>query len=251
MEPGVDEFLVGRGDRRLLPRWLHPVCWSLCARWWDAHRAPAAGFDLPQLVEATLGRHGVAPGQRLLDLGCGSGVVAVPLVAAGYRVVGVDYARGMLVRAATNAARAEAHGLRLVRLDFEAGLPLRGGTFDAALALAALHCAADPVRVLREIGRIVRPRGLLVLLLVGTRPGVHGRRTPAGRLFQLLRALPGWRRRVRVLPRSRLGVLLHAGGFEPVEDLAIATHLLLVARRGTDPAPPPGPLATPRPLPVR
>src|SRR5207302_4423791 len=54
---------------------------------------------LPQRGEAPLVHAAVAPGADILDLGCGTGRIAGPLVALGHRVVGVDTSEGMLERA--------------------------------------------------------------------------------------------------------------------------------------------------------
>jgi SAM-dependent methyltransferase len=109
------------------------------------------------------------PGDRLIDVGCGTGRHAVPLAAWGLRVTGVDLSPHMLDRA---RARADAAG---VRLDLHAAdardLPDLG-PFDAAICLCegAFCLVADGVEplthdraVLSAIHRVLRPGGRLVL----------------------------------------------------------------------------------------
>jgi SAM-dependent methyltransferase len=229
------EVVVGRGRRILLPRRFQPLYWSVCARWWDAYRDSAEGRDLPWLILGALARYGLDPGHRVLDVGCGTGTMAVALTDAGYSVVGVDYARGMVERARAKSIAKGSGGPGFARLDFEAGLPFRSGAFDGALCIAALHCTAAPVRLLGEIARTLRPPGLLVLMMVGTQAGSYRRRTLLGQLFRTLRTLPGWRRRVQVRARPEVGALLEEGGFDLIEDWPVSSHLMLVARRRSPP----------------
>lgn len=102
-------------------------------------------------------------GGDLLDVPCGFGRHAIPLAAAGYRVVGVDRSQVLL-----DEARARAGGERwpkLVRADYRE-LPFPEASFDAAVNLfSSLGYLGDEedTRVLAEIGRVLRPGGRLVI----------------------------------------------------------------------------------------
>ncbi len=110
----------------------------------------------PILCEAA----GVGPGQRLLDVACGTGIVArtaADLVAPEGKVVGLDLNEAMLIVA------------RRVRPDIEyhqggaAALPFPAGSFDTALCQLALMFFPDRLTALREMGRVIRPGGTVAI----------------------------------------------------------------------------------------
>jgi arsenite methyltransferase len=105
------------------------------------------------------------PGQRILDLGCGSGIFSrmlAPLVAPGGQVVGLDSAPEAVELAARLSGAAGP-----AWLTFEQGdghqLRFETVTFDGALCIAVLMYCQDPGRVLRELRRVLRPGGRLVV----------------------------------------------------------------------------------------
>jgi SAM-dependent methyltransferase len=103
----------------------------------------------------------VASGERVLDVGCGTGNASLAAARRGAIVTGVDPAP-RLVEVATRRAADE--GLRAT---FSSGnatdLPFETGSFDAALSVFALIFADDAERASGEIARVVRPGGRIVL----------------------------------------------------------------------------------------
>src|SRR3954452_83119 len=106
---------------------------------------------------------GCPEGGDLLDVPCGFGRHSVPLARAGYHVVGVDRSRALI-----EEARRRGGGERwpkLVHADYRE-LPLPDESFDAALNLfSSLGYNGDEedTRALREIRRVLRPEGRLVI----------------------------------------------------------------------------------------
>ena len=102
----------------------------------------------------------LCPAGRVLDVGCGTGVLAGRLAARGYDVVGVDPSEGML-----EVMRACHAGVQAVQASGEA-LPFERDAFDLVLTVAALHHVAEPDAVRRTLGemtRVCRPFGRILV----------------------------------------------------------------------------------------
>jgi demethylmenaquinone methyltransferase/2-methoxy-6-polyprenyl-1,4-benzoquinol methylase len=104
----------------------------------------------------------VGPGTRALDVATGTGDLAIELAARGGDVVGSDFSEGMLAR-----ARTKAPGLTWEQADAMA-LPYPDGTFDAATVGFGARNFGDLSRGLREMARVVRPGGRVVILEITT-----------------------------------------------------------------------------------
>jgi SAM-dependent methyltransferase len=104
----------------------------------------------------------VAPGQSVLDVACGTGIVArtaLGRAGAGGRVAGVDLNRAMLTVAGRVCPGVELHEADVVALPFE------DATFDAVLCQMALMFFPDRLAAVREMARVVRPAGTVVLMV--------------------------------------------------------------------------------------
>jgi SAM-dependent methyltransferase len=128
----------------------------------DVHAASGAYnalYDRP----AVLGLVGEVDGLDVLDAGCGPGFYAEELVARGARVTALDASPRMV-----ELARARARGAVEMRTaDLEQPLPWLGdASFDVVLLALVLHHVQDRVGMLRELRRVLRPTGRLVLSTV-------------------------------------------------------------------------------------
>ncbi len=116
-----------------------------------------------QSGEAVVKSLGITPPLRVLDLGCGDGTTAVPLARLGADVVGIDIATNLV--AAGNKRAAEAG---LTRLTFQEGdaCDLQGvgdHSFDLTLSVFGAMFAPKPFDVAREMVRVTRPGGRIVM----------------------------------------------------------------------------------------
>jgi arsenite methyltransferase len=127
---------------------------------------------------------GAGPGALVVDVACGPGASALQAAEqAGCRVVGIDLSPANLERAATAAAAAGlAYRARFVVGDAEA-LPLEDASVDGVLCECALCTFPDKRAAVREIARVLRPRGALAVADMTAEPD---------RLPSELRSLDAW-----------------------------------------------------------
>jgi demethylmenaquinone methyltransferase/2-methoxy-6-polyprenyl-1,4-benzoquinol methylase len=116
----------------------------------------------------------LGPGASVLDVCCGTGDFALELskrVAPGGHVVGCDFSEPMLDQAREKASARAAAGIRFEWADALA-LPYDAGRFDAVTVGFGVRNFADRERGLREMTRVLRPGGRLVILEITqpTRP---------------------------------------------------------------------------------
>lgn len=116
---------------------------------------------------------------RVLDAGCGDGVLTCAMASRGARAIGIDPDPAMLNAARARAERAGANA------DFMDGrierLPFADASFDVVVAVTVLCFVSDASAALREMARVLRPGGRLVL-------GELGRWS----LWAAIRRLRGW-----------------------------------------------------------
>jgi ubiquinone/menaquinone biosynthesis C-methylase UbiE/predicted transcriptional regulator len=124
---------------------------------WDTLKQDIFGdFDLNARIIEKVDNCGVA-----VDLGCGTGELLIVLAAKSDRVIGVDSSPNMLEQARLKAATIkERVDLRLGEMEH---LPIRDGEADMAVASMVLHHLVMPAAGIREIHRILKPGGRLLI----------------------------------------------------------------------------------------
>jgi SAM-dependent methyltransferase len=137
-----------------------------------AFDAQAAAFERAKVVRdaASLARllafAALPPGARVLDAGCGPGLVAEAFLEAGCEVLGVDLSAEMVRRAGERCAR---FGPR-ARFEQRSLLAVDGGAFDASLSRNVLHHLDDPRAFVARQAALVRPGGAVLALDLSTDP---------------------------------------------------------------------------------
>jgi SAM-dependent methyltransferase len=133
---------------------------DLQQRLWDSDPGGWALFAEPHtqpLFEALLEVTSAAAGTRLLDVGCGSGLMLALASRRGAAVTGVDVAPGLLT-----VARGRLPDAELWLADMEQ-LPFPGESFDVIVGVNSFQFAGDPRRALREAARVCRPGGAVAV----------------------------------------------------------------------------------------
>jgi SAM-dependent methyltransferase len=119
--------------------------------------APTATFTTP--VAAHLVRFAdIQPGERVLDVATGTGVVAITAALAGARVDGLDLTPALLEHARENARIADMHGIVWTEGDAES-LPYPDATFDVVTSQFGHMFAPRPEVAVAEMRRVLKPGG--------------------------------------------------------------------------------------------
>ncbi len=153
-------------DARLQRR-IQRYGWDLAAaayeRAWQAQLASAHA--------ALFASAAPAPGESLLDVACGTGLVSFPAARAvgeRGRVLGVDLSALMVAQAQRLAEVRRFTNIAFARMDAE-NLALPDASFDLALCALGLMFMPDPERAVREMTRVVRPDGRVAIVVWGER----------------------------------------------------------------------------------
>ncbi len=152
-----------RADLNKDPEEIASMFDSLASRYDVMDALMTGGLDR---VWMTALRKAVAPhpGERILDLAAGTGTSSAALAKGGAEVVACDLSEGMIEVGRERHPEIEfVHG-NAMDLDFE------DGSFDAVTISWGLRNIPDPQLALREMARVVRPRGRLVVLEFSTPP---------------------------------------------------------------------------------
>jgi 2-polyprenyl-6-hydroxyphenyl methylase/3-demethylubiquinone-9 3-methyltransferase len=146
----------------------------IATEWWDTKGkfAPLHRFNpvrLSFIRKHALARFGGDPqalrpfeGLRLLDIGCGGGLLCEPMQRLGFRVTGVD-------ASARNIGVASAHAAEQgLEIDYRCGtaealLAQGEAPFDVVLNMEVVEHTADPAAFLRDTSRLLAPGGLMVV----------------------------------------------------------------------------------------
>ena len=145
---------------------------AMAAEWWDPegkfkplHMMDPVRLDyITRQVAAEFGRDLKAPrpfeGLRLLDIGCGGGLLSEPMARLGAEVVGADAAERNIPVARVHA---EAQGLPIDYRHTTAEALVAGGeSFDVVLAMEIVEHVADPAAFVATCHALMRPGGLMI-----------------------------------------------------------------------------------------
>jgi len=129
-------------------------------RWSRRYESDRVSRRLAERQREVLTTLALAPGDAMLDVGCGTGAAVRAAAALADRAVGVDLSAGMIARGRELAAATP--NVELLEADAEA-LPFADGSFTAVLCTTSLHHYPDAARAVAEMARVLAAGGRAVI----------------------------------------------------------------------------------------
>jgi ubiquinone/menaquinone biosynthesis C-methylase UbiE len=136
--------------------------------------------------------------RRVLEVGCGQGVVLNDLAARGACAWGIDQSAVSVRRAREGAVELGHHDRVCVSVGDAECLPFHDGAFDAVVSFGVLHHTPDTASAVREVHRVLKPGGLAIVMLYRT----------GNPKWWATRALRAWSRS-RAVDRRRAAMTAH------------------------------------------
>jgi ubiquinone/menaquinone biosynthesis C-methylase UbiE len=192
---------------------MSPISFDRAAEYYDTTRGYAEG-SAERIRDAIVAYTGAGPGTRFLELGVGTGRIALPFIRAGYHYMGVDVSSAMMARLASKLAGdqiAAAYRYELRQADITA-LPFEAACFDVIIAVHVLHLVEGWQQAVQQARRVLRPGGWLLCGSDET-PGEDGASADA-RLPAPLRVRRKWWEMRRELGLGRSAGRSNAHGYD-------------------------------------
>lgn len=145
---------------------------ALASRWWDPDGEFRSLHHLNPARLAFVAKHATLAGARVVDVGCGGGILAEALAAAGAHVTGIDLAVPLLQVARLHGLESGMHvDYREIAVeDFAAENP---GRFDLVTCMEMLEHVPDPASVTTACARLLRPGGVACFSTLSRTPKAY------------------------------------------------------------------------------
>ncbi|MCW8127899.1 bifunctional 2-polyprenyl-6-hydroxyphenol methylase/3-demethylubiquinol 3-O-methyltransferase UbiG [Microbulbifer halophilus] len=205
---------------------------QLASRWWDREGEFKPLHEINPLRANYIDQRAPVAGRKLLDVGCGGGILAEAMAQRGAEVTGIDMGEAPLKVAKLHALES---GVKVDyrRVQVEELAAEQPGSFDIVTCLEMLEHVPDPASVIRACAALARPGGQVFFSTIN--------RTPKGWLFAvvgaeyLLRLLPkGTHEYGKFIRPSEMGAWLREAELE-TRDITGMTYNPLTRRYKLDP----------------
>jgi 2-polyprenyl-6-hydroxyphenyl methylase / 3-demethylubiquinone-9 3-methyltransferase len=132
---------------------------DLAHRWWDTESEFKPLHQINPLRLGWIQEHVSLTGKRVLDVGCGGGILSDAMARAGADVLGIDMSGKALGVAKLHALEAQTRGVSYREVSAEQLAAESPGTFDVVTCMEMLEHVPDPASVVRACAQLVKPGG--------------------------------------------------------------------------------------------
>lgn len=132
---------------------------DLAHRWWDLESEFRPLHQINPIRLAWIESMSLLKGQRVLDVGCGGGILADAMARRGADVLGIDLATKALKVAQLHALEAQTEGVQYKEISAEALAAQQPGNFDVVTCMEMLEHVPDPSSIVKACATLVKPGG--------------------------------------------------------------------------------------------
>lgn len=132
----------------------------LASRWWDKGGEFKALHEMNPIRLNFINTHSPLSGKKVLDVGCGGGILTESLARAGATATGIDMGKAPLSIARLHAMEEELD-IEYLQTTVEAYAAERAGNYDVVTCMEMLEHVPDPASIIRACAQLVKPGGSL------------------------------------------------------------------------------------------
>ncbi|MEZ7848876.1 MAG: bifunctional 2-polyprenyl-6-hydroxyphenol methylase/3-demethylubiquinol 3-O-methyltransferase UbiG [Polaromonas sp.] len=143
---------------------------DLAHRWWDTESEFRPLHQINPLRLTWIDELVPLKGKRVLDIGCGGGILADAMARKGAEVLGIDLATKALRVAQLHALEAQTQGVTYREISAEKLADEQPGTFDVVTCMEMLEHVPDPASVVRACATLVKPGGRVFFSTINRNP---------------------------------------------------------------------------------
>jgi len=145
---------------------------ELASRWWDPHSEFKPLHEINPLRLDYIDNHAAIAGKKVLDVGCGGGILAESMARRGAEVMGIDMGEAPLQVANLHKLESGVE-VEYRRITAEALAEEMPGTFDVITCMEMLEHVPDPGSVIAACARLVKPGGQLFFSTINRNPKAY------------------------------------------------------------------------------
>ena len=146
---------------------------DLAHRWWDKESEFRPLHEINPLRLDWIGQLSPLAGKRVVDIGCGGGILADAMARKGAEVLGIDLSTKSLRVAQLHALEAETPNVQYREISAESLAAEQAAGFDVVTCMEMLEHVPEPASIVRACARLVRPGGWVFFSTINRNPKAY------------------------------------------------------------------------------